>query len=47
MFYFEDFDNITHEEIKAIIFEMIGNAKDDIHKFGNLYHINLLVKNGP
>ena len=20
-------------------------AKDDIHKFGNLYHVNLLVKN--
>ena len=33
MFYFEDFDNITHEEIKAIIFEMIDNAKEDIHKY--------------
>nr|DAR47198.1 MAG TPA: hypothetical protein [Caudoviricetes sp.] len=33
MFYFEDFDNVTHEEIKAIIFEMIGNAKEDIHKW--------------
>ena len=33
MFYFEDFDNITHEEIEAIIFEMIDNAKEDIHKW--------------
>ena len=33
MFYFEDFDNITHEEIKSIIFEMIDNAKEDIHKW--------------
>lgn len=33
MFYFEDFDNITHEEIKAIILEMIDNAKEDVHKW--------------
>lgn len=33
MFYFEDFDNVTHEEIKAIIFEMIDNAKEEIQKW--------------
>lgn len=33
MFYFEDFDNVTHEEIKAIIFEMIDNAKGEIQKW--------------
>lgn len=33
MFYFDDFDNVTHEEIKAIIFDMIDNAKEDIQKW--------------
>ena len=38
MFYFEDFDNITHEEIKAIIFEMIDNAKEQHGESFNSLH---------
>lgn len=30
MFYFDDFENVTHEEIKSIIFDMIYDAKEEI-----------------